>query len=678
MWYSDRYRRHLCDMHIDDWDPEFLSQFSPEEYVENLKRAKINNAMLYFQSHVGLCYYPTKSGKMHEAFRGKEDLMRKLCLLCHENDIKVTGYYSINYNTWAHDQFPDWRMIKENGLSRREEGDAPGEEMAFASKKAARYGLCCPNHEEYRQFVYAQVDEMLEYLPMDALFFDMPFWSHTCYCKKCQARWAKEFGGEIPINPERGTREYDLLFYAKHLWMGEWALALSAYVKSKAPDLPVEYNYASAIAGNSQNGCGDLVNQASDYVGGDLYGGMMEHSFACKFYRSVTKNQPFEYMFSRCKPALRMHTLTKTLDEMKTSLAVTAAHHGATLVIDAIDPVGTMDQRVYERVGQMFDMQLPYEPYFKGEMLGDIGIYYNPQSRYTPREGTHHNLQSSVAMAKGLIQRHIPFGITGAYEDFSRYSYLAAPALTWQDRAEYGRLIDYVEKGGTLYISGGECRELVEELTGGILSGVTDATRIYAAPTERYAPIFGWFNEKYPLPFLGAAPVLQNVAREDVAAVLVNPYTLHREIRFASIHSDPPSTALTDIPMIVVKKRGKGKVIWSAATLEGMDYPEYQQIVQALIFWEKNRFSLESNAPAQVEFTLFRLENALQINAAVLSNDAEAHIVPGFEIRVKTERVPARVLLMPGKEEMPFRYEEGYTVFRARDLHFFDMYQIDL
>ena len=157
MWYSSRFRRHLCDMHIDDWSPEFLSEFSPEEYVENLKRAKINNAMLYFQSHVGLCYYPTKSGKMHAAFAGKEDMMRRVCQLCQENDIKVTGYYSINYNTWAHDQHPDWRMIKENGISRREEGDTPGEEMAFASKKAARYGLCCPNHEEYRQFVRLSV-----------------------------------------------------------------------------------------------------------------------------------------------------------------------------------------------------------------------------------------------------------------------------------------------------------------------------------------------------------------------------------------------------------------------------------------------------------------------------------------------------------------------------------------
>ena len=32
-WYEHSYRRHLADMHIEDWDPEFLRDFSPETYV---------------------------------------------------------------------------------------------------------------------------------------------------------------------------------------------------------------------------------------------------------------------------------------------------------------------------------------------------------------------------------------------------------------------------------------------------------------------------------------------------------------------------------------------------------------------------------------------------------------------------------------------------------------------
>ncbi|MBR4887601.1 MAG: hypothetical protein IKU17_00485 [Clostridia bacterium] len=89
MWYSDLYRRHLCDMHIDDWDESFLSEFSPETYVESLKIAGINYAMLYLQSHVGLCYYPTKTGVLHRSFLGREDAMRKTEQFCHQNGIRV-------------------------------------------------------------------------------------------------------------------------------------------------------------------------------------------------------------------------------------------------------------------------------------------------------------------------------------------------------------------------------------------------------------------------------------------------------------------------------------------------------------------------------------------------------------------------------------------------------------
>ena len=83
MWYENSYRRHLLDMHIDDWDPSFLSEFSPEEYVKNLKTAKIQSAMIYLQSHVGLCYYPTKNGHMHKSFIGQEDKMKSIFGLDH-------------------------------------------------------------------------------------------------------------------------------------------------------------------------------------------------------------------------------------------------------------------------------------------------------------------------------------------------------------------------------------------------------------------------------------------------------------------------------------------------------------------------------------------------------------------------------------------------------------------
>ena len=223
MWYSNLFRRHLLDMHIEDWDPLFLSEFSPEVYVKNLKRAKINYAMIYLQSHVGLCYFPTKVGSIHRALEGKSDLIRQVVDLCHQSDIKVCGYYSLIYNTREHDKHPDWQMKHENGISGREgKVDATGQ--VFTSTKGRRYGLCCPTNPDYRKFVYDQIDEILEYFDVDAMFFDMPFWPHTCYCKHC----LQAAGGTIPeeIN--------DQLNFKARL-MGDFIQSVTDHVKSVVP-----------------------------------------------------------------------------------------------------------------------------------------------------------------------------------------------------------------------------------------------------------------------------------------------------------------------------------------------------------------------------------------------------------------------------------------------------------
>ena len=40
MWIEGNYRRNLMDMHIDDWNEEFLSKIDVDEYVDALKDAR--------------------------------------------------------------------------------------------------------------------------------------------------------------------------------------------------------------------------------------------------------------------------------------------------------------------------------------------------------------------------------------------------------------------------------------------------------------------------------------------------------------------------------------------------------------------------------------------------------------------------------------------------------------
>lgn len=680
MWYSDSYRRHLCDMHIEDWDDAFFSNFSPETYVENLKKANVQNAMIYMQSHVGLCYYPTEIGVMHRAFQGREDMIKRTMELCRRNGITVTGYYSINYNTREHDRHPSWRMVQANGKSRRENYDFKvlQTDRAFASLQDGRYGLCCPNNREYRNFVYRQIDEMLAYFNVDGIFFDMPFWPHSCFCSSCRARWEREESTPFPTGePCTGEREHLTFMRKKYEWMGEWVSSITDYVKEKNPALSVEYNFAEGIAGSSNSACGEEVCFASDYVGGDLYGGILNHSFACKFYKNITRNQPFDYMFSRCKPALRAHTLTKTEDEMLLEVLATTAHHGATLVIDAIDPVGTQDARFYERIGKVFSIEAQYEPYLTGKMREEVGLYYSMRSRFAAGIDGFDAKDACIGASKKMITEHVPLGVTGSYADIMNYRALVIPMLSDAEVSDNARILDYVANGGNVYLSGARNTTLVEALTGGKIVGRTVERNVYIAPTASHEDMFLGFNEKYPLPFDTQAPILAGVSEGEVIAKIKLPYTRPDELRFASIHSDPPGVA-TDIPAVIVGHHGKGRFVWTALPVEAIDMYEYERIFANLLDYVvgEEPFSVETDAPERVEITVFDADDYITVNVTHLEEQGKMPTLPPFRIRIRCMRAPRAVKLLPVGESIAYTYNGGYVSFQTQSLHIFDMYQI--
>ncbi len=676
MWYEKAYRRHLCDMHIADWDPRFLSEFDPEAYVENLKKARIQGAMIYLQSHAGLCYYPTKSGRMHRAFEGREDAVRRLTELCRKEGIAVIGYYSLNYNTEEHDRHPEWRMLMPNGKSRRENGGGSDNTEFAGSQQIARYGLCCPNNPEYRAFVKEQIREIAEYFTVDGMFYDMLFWPHLCYCPHCKARYAAEVGGEIPTEADWKDPRWLAHMHRRRVWMGEWAQWVTDCTKELMPGVTVEHNAAPAANQVPNAGHGMEVLTACDYVGGDLYKNCFGHSYACKFYRSVTKVQPFEYMFTRCAPDLSRHTQLKSKDVMRSAVFITAAHHGATLVIDAIDPVGTLDERVYRQVGEVFEEEIPYEPYLTGEMIEDVGLYDSIRSRFCAEYQPGNNFTGVVNAVETLVSAHIPCGVTGSYGDLSGYPILAAPCLTSEDAFDNGRLVQYVENGGSLYISGTSDPELLKTFFGAKVVARTEETVVYIAPKEKALSVFDGYSAKYPLHFDGTAPVVEGIDPATVLATVTLPHTATRSAVFASIHSDPPGRA-TEMPAVAMTKYGKGAVLWSAMPIECVEQYDYRRIFQKLLALLPG-FSrrLQTDAPDDVEITLFRTEGGIQVNAVLLNENHTARRVADFDVSVEAETKPQSVVRIPDGKPIPFTWDGKSVTFTVENLHVFAMYEI--
>ena len=328
MWIEGNYRRIFLDMHIDDWNEVFLSKLNPAEIVATLKNSGAQNIVVKGKSHTGLCYWPCSVGRMHRGLKGR-DYVGEMIKLCHDNDIAVIVYYSQIFDNWAYDNHPSWRCVYEDGLSSREK------EHHFFRK--GRYGVVCPNNQEYRAYVKLNLQELNRNYKFEGMFLDMPFWPEVCYCASCRERFLKETGREIPRVVDWNNPEWKEFQYAREKWMGEFATFSTSCIKEINPEVTVEHNFAVALF-PWQFANTDLVMDACDYAGGDYYGGYLQQTFACKYYKNISPSLPFSYITSRCDPDLIHHTTTKTREELLQHAIIALVHNGAFSICDGIDP----------------------------------------------------------------------------------------------------------------------------------------------------------------------------------------------------------------------------------------------------------------------------------------------------------------------------------------------------
>lgn len=619
-WYKNVYRRQLTDMHISDMDENFLSSFNAEEYCADLVKAKIQSPMIYLQSHTGLCNFKTDTARTHKFFEKHPQKINRLIEKCHERGMKVVGYYSLIFNNWAADRHPEWEMRYADHTTWRMHGQ--------------RYGLCCPNNGEYREFVEKQIKEIAAAFPaLEGMFYDMPYWEVVCRCPACRERWEKEVGGDLP--EENWQDDRWLKFLRKRQdWMAEFAGFVRRVSLKNMPQTTVEFNFAAVIGCDWVAGSAEGINAASEFAGGDLYGDLYNHSFTCKYYYGVTKNQPFEYMTCRCNKNLREHTILKPAEMLETEILLTCAHHGATLLIDAIDPVGSLDERVYERAGKVFEKQLPYEKWMDtGELYAEVGIYFDSRTQFPDEICGTYNKLCAVNAHRTLAENHIPVAIlgNGSVKNAKKLKFVIAPLLRKFENDEILFLAEYVKEGGVLYLSGSSDPRLIETFFGGVIENYTFGDSEYAhtekgfrevqayiAPEKSFSRIFGEFNAQYPMPITYKLPIMKG-GKGKVKAKIVLPWSDPDDnMHFSSIHSNPPWRA-TEYPAVTETRYGKGKVVWSAAAIENEERSNFKEVFIRLL----KRYAGKS---------LFKIEGSKEIECVIFESGRE-YLVSFIDLR---------------------------------------------
>lgn len=680
-WYEHSYRRHLIDMHIDDWDPDFLSKFDPDQYFACLDAAHIQSPMIYLQSHVGLCNWDSKSGRVHRAFKGNNKI-KYLIDRCHNAGMDVIAYYSLIYNNWAYETYPEWRMQRQDGSTSRSDANR-------GFMQGGRYGFVCPNNPGYRDFLKKQFSEFCSIYTFEGLFLDMTFWPMVCYCEACQSRYKKETGESIPDRVDWHDPKWVRFQRHRQAWIGEFAAWCTAEIKALKPDVAIEHQ-CSTVCHHWRFGVDEKVNAANDYVGGDLYGGFLEQSYICKIYREATRNQPFEYMTSRCDPKLSVHTTTKSLRSLMLHNFLTLAHHGAFLVIDAIDPVGTINPKVYDRIGKVFDASIPYEPFLKGDLVSEAALIMSYDSKFRAdakpdipdrADKSQPQLQAQLGMAQILNDMRMTYTVlpenhVDRIEGKRLVLITDAPLLR---DTTIKKLMHFVEQGGALYLSGMTDPKLIHSLLGLEFLGYTEETQTYIAPAPEGLSFFGEeYSARYPISYPGRQVMVKNPQNHAVLATTVLPYTKPDDASlFASIHSNPPGRN-TNMPAIIRGSYGKGTVLWLAAALEKNEQTSIRNVVSEFICSLNTPMNLKSNAPPCVELTLFCTKNQYILHLVNTQDTDQPLPVGPFSVWLHTGAPVEEVLSVPNHEALDYENKNNGVQISFSDLELFDTVVIDI
>lgn len=644
-WFEKAYRRAVIDMHIPDWDEAFLSQFDVATYVSMLERARAQSIVAYAHSHVGLFNYPTKVGKQHAGLK-ERDIFGELVERCRAAKIAVVAYCSLVFDRWAADEHPDWRM------------KTPGGEP-FG--QGGRHGLSCPN-SPYREYVRAWTKELCSRYAIDGIRFDMTFWPGVCYCDNCQARFAKEVGGEMPRTVNWLDEKWMAFVRQREIWLAEFAANATSTARANRPGVTVEHQ-SSTLPGPWRFGAGRRLIEQMDFLQGDFYGDSWQGSFVRKLLEELTPNRPFGFETS-FSIELADHTAMKSEPLLRAKASAAVSDAAAFIFIDAIDPIGTLNPGVYERMGKVFDSLMPLYSEIGGTRVRDVAIYHSLESKFdfasngkpvdSPEALTDAHTLAAVAAARRVIQAHLPLGIVArrSLPEFEGVKLLILPHVCVMDDEEIEVIRAWVRGGGNLLATG--WTSLVEPSGRQRPDfGLADVFGVklqkpswtpwphYLAPTAAGQDLFSPFSAKYPAFAKTIGIEVQAIEGAKVLATTTLPWPTDDPTRFSSIHSNPPWRA-TDRPEIVRHAFGKGQVVYAASPIETMDILDhaFAGLMRQLV----PDFSFTAQAPGSVEVTMFHQPERRRYLLSLINFQKDLPNIPvsGIEVAVRLPQGEAR------------------------------------
>lgn len=698
-WYEKSRRRHLLDFHIDDWSPEFMSEFDHAKIADLVVTLGATAGTVFANTHTGLCNWPTKSGEEHHCLKGK-DAFGTMVNNLHQRGLAAICYYCLIYTDWYWETHPEARTVDVDGNA---------DKVYIASfGQPRRFSIVCHNNPQYREWVVLQIKELCDGYDFEGVWSDMTWWPAVCYCDSCRQRYRKESGEEIPVIVNWQDPKWVRFQRTRQKWLIEFVQLVTDTFKKYKPGVSVAHQSGSYI-NNWLMGVSSELAEHTDWLSADLYRDKSEMAVISKLFNNLSNIKPYEHINCWYYPNIHEHTIARTEYSLKCTAFSALANDGALMLIDAIDPRGTVNPKNYYSAAGVFKELALYENYGGGKFLQDIGIYYSFDSNFDPEIKPHrvpiyeklfmereHTQQSHLRLARdmgaAMLENHIPFGLVTrkSLGELNRYQVIVLPNVVMMSEQEMHAIRKYVKDGGSVFATkktslisiDGESQAnfMLADLFGVDYVGETYDNVTYVSPTQQAEIDFEGFDAKWPPTLYTSQVIVRPNKAVDIRAQITLPYTHNWETRFASLLAEPPGE-YTDKPSIVVSQYGKGKVLYSAGAIETWSHERLRKTLANLATsLVAKPLHYYTDAPKSVEITLFDQSENKRLVVNLINYQAQLPNIPVYGIKVRINLEGRKVVMLqqvPNLNQVDYMIEDDFIEFVAEKLDIFLMYLIN-
>jgi hypothetical protein len=393
------------------------------------------------------------------------------------------------------------------------------------------------------------------------------------------------------------------------------------------------------------------------------------------------------------------------MPELRTECFVSTVHSAALMLVDYINVDGTLNPQVYKSLGSLSAQRETFEPFLGGDLVADVGVYFDKESLYNPDENKVHvtkmkaldkcpHRDAVVGAARFLQRGHIPFGIlTNAnLNQISRYRVLVLPTVLEMNASQADIIRKFVEQGGIVLASGVTSLDRrrmsapafhLEDVFGVRYQEMIGTRITYLTPRDE-----GLKRAIWPQDFLSyAGPMVkaEALAGTRVLATITLPFVAPEAGRaigshFAAIHSNPPALHPGSDPAVVIHSFGRGKSLWIAAPIESsQEWINGQAFAYLLDQILSKPLRIETDTHPSVEATLFHQTAKKSLLAGFINLETELPQIPvsaSVQVMLPEGKSVRSVLLLPERETLAFQISDGKISFRVPPFDAIAMVQI--